>query len=81
MQPSHPMPVRLREWRERRGYSLRDLAARAGVSHVTIVRIEGGQISPTVAMLEKLAGALGIEVREFFPRTRARNRKGGAHGR
>ena len=46
---------------------MRELAKRAGVSYVTIVRIEGGKLSPTVAMLEKLAGALGIRVRDFFP--------------
>jgi len=61
------MRVRLREWRSRRGYSLRGLAKQAGVSYVTIVRIEAGRISPTVAMLEKLADALDIAVRDFFP--------------
>ena len=59
--------IRLREWRERRGLSLRALADKAGVSYVTIVRIEGGALSPTVSMLDKLAPALGIDVREFFP--------------
>jgi transcriptional regulator with XRE-family HTH domain len=61
------MGLRLREWRERRGLSLRQLGERAGVSYVTISRIENGEMSPTVAMLEKLAGALGISVRDFFP--------------
>ena len=50
-----------------RGYSVRDLAQRASVGYVTVVRIENNQTSPTVAMLEKLAKALGIEVRDFFP--------------
>ena len=59
--------LRLREWREKRGYSVRELAERAGVSYVTVVRIEGGKFSPTVALLEKLAKALGIPVRDFFP--------------
>ena len=64
--------VLLRHWRERRGYSVRELARRAEVGYVSIVRIEQGQMSPTVAMLEKLAGALGISVREFFPVERPR---------
>lgn len=34
---------------------------------MTVVRIENGQLSPTVAMLEKLAKALDISVRDFFP--------------
>jgi len=37
------------------------------VGYVTIVRIENDHMSPTVAMLEKLAKALGISVRDFFP--------------
>ena len=34
---------------------------------VSVSRIENGRMSPTVAMLEKLAKALGIAVRDFFP--------------
>src|SRR3989304_3126097 len=53
------MEIRIKRWRERRGYSVRTLAKRAGVGYVSIVRIEQGRMSPTVTMLEKLAGALG----------------------
>jgi transcriptional regulator with XRE-family HTH domain len=66
------MPILLRHWRERRGYSVRELARRARVGYVTVVRIENGHISPTVAMLVKLAEALKINVRDFFPPTRRR---------
>jgi transcriptional regulator with XRE-family HTH domain len=59
--------LRLREWRTKRGLSLRRLAEKAAVSFVTLYRIEGGKISPTVALLEKLAGPLRITVRDFFP--------------
>jgi transcriptional regulator with XRE-family HTH domain len=69
--------LRLREWRERRGLSVRGLADRAGVSFPTVWRIEAGKVSPKVAMLEKLAGALGIAVRDFFPAARPRRRPGG----
>ncbi len=61
------MRILLRHWRDKRGYSVRGLAKRAGVGYVTIVRIENGHISPTVTMLAKLAKALGINVRDFFP--------------
>ena len=61
------MTIRLREWRDCRGESLYTLAAKAGVHFTTIVRIEKGTLSPTVAMLEKLAKALDITVRDFFP--------------
>ena len=60
------MGLLLRHWRERRGYSVRELARRAGVGHVTVVRIENRHLSPTVGMVEKLAKALGITVRDFF---------------
>lgn len=64
------MPVLLRHWRERRGYSVRGLADRAGVGFVTVSRIENGRMSPTVEMLEKLAKALDIDVRDFFSASR-----------
>jgi transcriptional regulator with XRE-family HTH domain len=77
--------ILLRHWRARRGYSVRALAKRAGVGYVSIVRIEMGHMSPTVAMLEKLAAALDIRVRDFFPeessRDRDRERKGKRHGK
>jgi XRE family transcriptional regulator, fatty acid utilization regulator len=69
------MKLRLREWRERRGLSLRDLGERAGVSFVTIHRIEMAHISPTVTMLEKLAEPLGITVRDMFSVERPKARR------
>ena len=59
--------LRLREWRERRGLSLRELAQRAGVSFTTCHRIEVQKISPTVTVLERLANALDIRIVDFFP--------------
>ena len=61
------MELLLRHWREKRGLSVRQLAERASVSYVTVVKIENGRMSPTVALLEKLAQALAISVRELFP--------------
>ena len=70
------MSILLRQWRDKRKYSVRELAEKAGVGYVTIVRIENDQTSPTVAMLEKLAKALGIEVRDFFaPASRRRQKR------
>ena len=59
--------ILLRHWRERRGYSVRELGERAEVGFVTVNRIETGRLSPTVAMLTKLAKALDISLRDFFP--------------
>jgi len=71
------MPVLLKHWREKRGYSVRELARRAKVGFVTVSRIENGHISPTVAMLEKLAKALRITVRDFFLSCSAVKQRGG----
>ncbi len=71
------MLILLRHWRAQRGYSVRELARRAGVGYVTIVRIENDQLSPTVTMLEKLARALRMGVRDFFPVRRQRPKRRG----
>ncbi len=71
------MELLLRPWRARRGLSLRELGEKAGVSYVTVHRIEQERMSPTVEMLEKLAKALGIGVRDFFPAERPRRRRRG----
>ena len=65
--------LRLREYRELRGLSIRGLADQAGVSFPTVWRIEAGRMSPTVAMLEKLAAALkvAVPVEEVGPTTLA----------
>ena len=54
---------------------MRELARRARVSFVTIVRVENGRTSPTVAMLEKLAKPLEVDVRDFFPRSKRSEHK------
>ena len=68
------MILRVREWRERRRLSYRELAERAGVALSTLYRIESGVASPTVAMLETLAAALDIHIMDFFP-LKARHRQ------
>jgi DNA-binding XRE family transcriptional regulator len=77
------MQLRLREWRQRRAESLYTLADKAEVHWTTVVRIEQGQLSPTVATLAKLAAALEITVRDLFPveRRPTRARKGGQRGK
>ncbi|NUO99752.1 MAG: helix-turn-helix transcriptional regulator [Nonomuraea sp.] len=45
---------RLAELRVERGWSLDDLASRAGISRSTLSRLERGEISPTAALLNKL---------------------------
>ena len=58
--PSVVRLTRLRIVRERRALSQRDLAQKAGVSHVTIARIELGQ-EPYPSTVRKLARALEVD--------------------
>ena len=54
---------KVREERERRGWSARTLAQRAGVSHAYVSHLEAGQYTrPGVEQLRRLAGALGVGV-------------------
>jgi transcriptional regulator with XRE-family HTH domain len=57
---------RLREERQFRGWSQRDLARETGVNTDTISGIETGQHEPRPSTLRKLAEGLGIEVRDLF---------------
>lgn len=52
-----------REIRARAGLSQRALAALAGVPPATVARIERGRMEPTLALLERLARAAGLELR------------------
>ena len=50
----------VRHEREIRGWSQADLAARAGVSKAAISKIERDEMSPTAAILVRLAGAFDL---------------------
>lgn len=54
--------VWLTELRARHHLSQLALAYRAGTTQQAISRIEHGRVSPTVEMLERLAGAVGEEL-------------------
>lgn len=57
---------RLRELRDAHGLSLDALAGRSGVGRSTISLIERGESSPTAAVLDKLASALGVALAALF---------------
>lgn len=58
--------ARVQEARERRGWSKRQLAQRAGVNDATILRIERGETpNPGTETLRKIAGALGVSYEEL----------------
>ncbi len=59
--------MRLRELREEKAYSQRELAARSGVGADTIYRLEraGASAKAHPRTIRKLAEALGVEPREM----------------
>lgn len=59
--PSAVIGARLKRARGRMGLSIRDLAAAAGVSKNSIVRLEGGG-TPNALTVLKICGAMGIHV-------------------
>ena len=62
----------LRQWRRRKGWTQADLAREAGVHLETVSGIETGNHEPRPSTLQKLAGALGVEVEELFDSPKAR---------
>ena len=57
---------RLRGLREGKGLSQGDVEARTGVTQDEISKIESGQGTPTLRMLEKWANALGVDPHQLF---------------
>jgi len=57
--------ARTREWRESRGLTQREVADLAGVSEVTVIRVEmGHDVFPATA--RKIAGALDVQVADLL---------------
>ncbi len=64
-----PLRFRIKELREARGLSQAALAEHVGVRQATINDLENGHSrQDTLALLEKLAHALGVEPGELFER-------------
>jgi transcriptional regulator with XRE-family HTH domain len=72
-EPAQPdVGGRIRAIRERRGWSLRALSGRSGLSVNAISLIERGENSPTVSSLHQLATALDVPITAFFEDPSAR---------
>ena len=66
------MPTRsLRQARRERLLSIRGLAGRAGVSHVTVIGAESGRRTPSYGTVRRLSDALGVDPREVAEFRRA----------
>lgn len=58
--------MRLRQIRESKGLSQRELAKRVGVTNSTISLIEQNRVSPSVSSLKKVLGGIPISLADFF---------------
>jgi transcriptional regulator with XRE-family HTH domain len=59
----------VRDLRENRGLTARQLAAKSGVSAAMISRIENGQASPSISTLNALSRTLDVPLVSFFRET------------
>lgn len=59
-----PVATSLREVRQARGLSLRELAVAARISHRELIHIEQGTVDPRLSTVERLAEALGVSVQD-----------------
>ena len=66
------MQTRLREWREKRGLSLRKLGDLSGVHYVSLVKMEAGRLDPQLSTLLKLCRALGITLNQLVGEPRGK---------
>ena len=57
----------VREFRNDAGLSQEQLAAKAGLTHATVSRIERGAHEGTIKTVRKLAKALGVKATELMP--------------
>ena len=55
----------LREWREKKAVSVRELATSSGISTVTISHLENGLYKPRHITKKKIAAALGLKPEEI----------------
>jgi transcriptional regulator with XRE-family HTH domain len=76
----------LRRLRVHKGLSQEVLAVDARIDRTYVSRLERGLENPTVAVLERIAGALGTQIAEFFVVPRRGERppqplRGGRHAK
>ncbi len=57
---------RVRQLRQAKGLSARDLAARSGLTAAYISRLENAKLSPTIATLGRLVAAMGETITNLF---------------
>ena len=72
--------LKVRELRKARGWTISELARRAGCARPFLSRIEAGNANPTQTILEKIAGALGVPVSQLFDEPSSSAKKSAVQG-
>jgi len=60
--PPKTFGMRLKELRNKKGWSQAVLAAKLGVTREYLARLEGGQHDPPLSTVERLAKILGVRI-------------------
>jgi transcriptional regulator with XRE-family HTH domain len=68
---NHRLAERLKQARSARGWTLEQFAEASGVSRAMISKIERAEVSPTAAVLARLAAGLGTSMASLFPAPRS----------
>ena len=71
--PDTELGKKLRRLRESKQLSVRSLAAQVGFSPSFISQLENGQTSPSIASLERIAGAREVGLRDLFSESESRS--------
>jgi len=58
--------IRLKQLRKRKGWSQDQLARKAGLNSSYVGRIERAERNVSLEVIQKLAEALGVEIKELF---------------
>jgi transcriptional regulator with XRE-family HTH domain len=74
------MHTRLKEWREKRGLTVRKLGQLSGVHFVSIVKMEGGRVDPQLSTVLKLCEALGVTLNQLVGVARKPQKGRRSHG-
>ena len=61
-----PIMMKVRMIRTAKGLNMRELADKVGCSTSFISQIENGKVSPSIAMLKKIASVLDVRVVDFL---------------
>ncbi len=64
-QSMKPYLSRIKRYRKQKKISLDELSRQAGVSKGALVEIEGCRANPSIALLCRLAAAMGVSVADF----------------